>query len=387
MDIIKELTEKYKSNLYMNDKLTQYLSNLPHLMQTIEDQHIQRTHQLNLLNEKKEVYIQQFMLNYLIYYIPQTEIFIEYTDFNYSIISEDDITHYILSDLQHNELKIWKYKIKKHIIKRIKERLFLSSVPEPTTIKSVIQNLSMFLSKHHVKYFLTILGDCILNKKDQHIYFIDSSFKTLIRKLTEQIYIMTNKSVSDIFKYKFYDHTYENCRIITGVCPELYSFPNKILNLISVSTYLSSKYTNSEKFLNQCDDIHFINNTLYLKLNNAEKIISMFIDEHMHTTGTMSYKNFYFIWRSYLKQKNLPLIISHTNFKHIITQMNLCTDDIVPLTSKESYIQNVKLFLDKYPYFEDQYDLSDLLTTYNELHEIKLTEDMFRDIIILLNPN
>ena len=64
--------------------------------------------------------------------------------------------------------------------------------------------------------------------------------------------------------------------------------------------------------------------------------------------------------------------------------MNLCTDDVVPLTSKESYIQNVKLFLDKYPYFEDQYDLSDLLTTYNELHEIKLTEDMFRDIIILL---
>ena len=51
MDIIKELTEKYKTNLFMNDKLNQYLSNLPHLMQTIEDQHNQRTHQLNILNE------------------------------------------------------------------------------------------------------------------------------------------------------------------------------------------------------------------------------------------------------------------------------------------------------------------------------------------------
>ena len=67
--------------------------------------------------------------------------------------------------------------------------------------------------------------------------------------------------------------------------------------------------------------------------------------------------------------------------------MNLCKDDIVPLTSKQLYIQNVKLFLDNHPYFEDQYDLSDLLNTYNELHEIKLTEDMFRDIIILLHPN
>jgi len=139
--------------------------------------------------------------------------------------------------------------------------------------------------------------------------------------------------------------------------------------------------------LTQCDDTEFINTTLYLKLNNSEKIISMFIDETMHSNGSMSYKNFYFLWRSYLKQKNLPLIISHSNFKNSITQMNLCKDDIVPLTSKQLYIQNVKLFLDNHPYFEDQYDLGDLLNTYNELHEIKLTEDMFRDIIILLHPN
>jgi hypothetical protein len=388
MDSISELIEKYKTNPYMNDKLALYLSNLPHLMQTIETHHNKKTAQLNELNEKKEAYIQQFMEEHLIFYIPQTEIFIEYIDHNYSIISEDDITHYILSELQHNELKIWKYKIKKHILKRIKENLFSSSIPDSITIKSVIQNLSIFLTKNHVKYFLTILGDSMLGKKDQpYIYFIDNSFKSMIRKFAEQIYIMTTKSVSDTFKYKFYDHKYEHCRIITGICPELYPSPTKILNIISVSNYLSTKYSNAEGFLTQCDDTEFINTTLYLKLNNPEKIISMFIDETMHSTGSMSYKNFYFLWRSYLKQKNLPLIISHSNFKNSITQMNLCKDDIVPLTSKQLYIQNVKLFLDNHPYFEDQYDLSDLLNTYNELHEIKLTEDMFRDIIILLHPN
>ena len=388
MDSILELIEKYKTNPYMNDKLALYLANLPQLMQTIETHHNEKTAQLNELNEKKEAYIQHFMVQHLIFYIPQTEIFIEYIDHNYSIISEDDITHYILSELQHNELKIWKYKIKKHILKRIKENLFSSSIPDPITIKSVIQNLSIFLTKNHVKYFLTILGDSMLGKKDQpYIYFIDNSFKSMIRKFAEQIYIMTTKSVSDTFKYKFYDHKYEHCRIITGICPELYPSPTKILNIISVSNYLSTKYSNAEGFLTQCDDTEFINTTLYLKLNNSEKIISMFIDETMHSNGSMSYKNFYFLWRSYLKQKNLPLIISHSNFKNSITQMNLCKDDIVPLTSKQLYIQNVKLFLDNHPYFEDQYDLSDLLTTYNELHEIKLTEDMFRDIIILLHPN
>jgi hypothetical protein len=388
MESISELIEKYKSNPYMNDKLTLYLTNLPQLMQSIEHQHNQKIAQLNELNEKKEAYIQEFMSQHLIFYISQTELFIEYKDHNYTIISEDDITHYILSELQHNELKIWKYKIKKHILKRIKENLFSSSIPDPITIKSVFQNLSIFLTKNHIKYFLTILGDSMLGKKDQpYIYFIDNSFKSMIRKFAEQIYIMTTKSVADIFKYKFYDHKYEHCRIITGNCPELYPSPTKILNIISVSTYLSSKYSNAEGFLTQCDDIDFINTTLYLKLNNSEKIISMFIDETMHTTGSMSYKNFYFLWRSYLKQKNLPLIISHANFKNSITQMNLCKDDIVPLTSKQLYIQHVKLFLDNHPYFEDQYDLSNLLTTYNELHENKLTEDMFRDIIILLNPN
>jgi hypothetical protein len=388
MESISELIEKYKANPYMNDKLALYLANLPQLMQTIENDHKQKMAHLHELNEKKETYIQQFMSQHLIFYIAQTELFIEYSDHNYSIISEDDITHYILSELQQNELKIWKYKIKKHILKRIKENLFSSSIPDSITIKSVFQHLSIFSTKNHIKYFLTILGDSMLGKKDQpYIYFIDSSFKYMIRKFAEQIYIMTNKSVSDTFKYKFYDHKYEHCRIITGICPELFPSPTKILNIISVSNYLSTKYSNAEGFLTQCDDIEFINTTLYLKLNNSEKIISMFIDETMHTTGSMSFKNFYFLWRSYLKQKNLPLIISHNNFKQSITQMNLCNDDIVPLTSKQLYIQDVKLFLDKYPYFEDQYDLSKLLTTYNELHENKLTEDMFRDIIILLNPN
>jgi hypothetical protein len=59
---------------------------------------------------------------------------------------------------------------------------------------------------------------------------------------------------------------------------------------------------------------------------------------------------------------------------------------VIPLTSKQVYIQNVKLFLDKNPYLEDQYDVSELVDMYNETQpaETKMNEEMLRDIILLL---
>jgi hypothetical protein len=385
METIEQLLEKYKTNPYMYDKLTQYIEHLPMLMESIEDHHNKKLVVLQELNTKKDNFIQDFLNKCSVFYIPQTELYIEYKDNNYSILSEDDIVHYILSELNTHELKMWKYKIKKHLLKRIKENQFTTSIPESVTIKSVFQSLSMFESKNHIKYFLTIIGDCLLGKKDSFIYFIDSSYKKFVRKITEQIYLMTNKSVNDIFKYKYWEHNYDNCRVITGKCPELFQFPSTILNIICVATYLSNKYTNSEQFLSQCKDEHFIKKTLFLKMNSSEQIITDFVDECTTKTGTTGYKEIYFLWRSYLKEKNLPLIISDINFKSILTKMNLYKDDVVCVTSKQLYIQNVKLFLKKYLYLEDNMDdLSELVYLYNEVHDIKITEDMFRDIVILL---
>ena len=384
MEIVSTLLEQYKENPYMNDKLQHYLTHLPLFMQSIEAHHIKKTLQYQELSEKKDKYVKDFLSNHAIFYIPQTELFIEYEDSNYTILSEDDIAHYVLSELDDNDLKIWKYKIKKHIMKRLKENLFTTSVPDVNTIKYVFQSLTMFASKNHIKYFLTIIGDCILGKKDNFVYFIDSSYKKVIRKCTEQIYAMTNKSVIDNFKYKFWDHKYDHCRMISGKCPELYTFPSKILNVISVATYLSTKYASAEGFLSQCKEEEFIQKTLFLNMNTPENIITMFIDETMHKTGTTCYKDFYFLWRSYLKQKELPLIISDTNFKTILTQLNLYQNDMVPFTSKQLYIQNVKLFLEQYPYIDDQYDPSEIVDMYNGSHEIKITENMLRDILLLL---
>lgn len=379
MDTITVLLNKYKDNAYMTEKLNNYITNLPMVMNSIEENYIQKNIQLVDLNNKKDKYIQQFFQNHIIFYIPQTELFIEYVDTQYSIISEDDIVHYILSELNDSEIKIWKYRIKKNIIKRIKEICFSSSIPDASTIKSVMQNLTMFASKNHTKYFLTILGDTILNKKDAFTYFIDASYKPFLRKMIESVYSFTNKSMSDVFKYKYYDHKYEQCRIITGKCPEMVPFKHKTLNIISVATYFSNKYVTAEGFLIQCNDVPFIEMTTFLKLNTPESIVTMFIHDCTEKTGTTSYKDFYFSWRAYLKQKDLPLVISDVHFKQILTQLNLCKDDLVLLTTKQMYIHSVKMFLNNNTNIDN--DISEIVYNYNKEHDFKITEEMLVHIM------
>jgi hypothetical protein len=59
-------------------------------------------------------------------------------------------------------------------------------------------------------------------------------------------------------------------------------------------------------------------------------------------------------------------------------------NSILAVFSKMAFLKNVKLFLEKYPDLEDQYDTAELVDIYNKSQEFKITEDMLRDIIMLL---
>ena len=66
----------------------------------------------------------------------------------------------------------WKFKTKISIMKDIKDKLLFNAIPESETMQYVINNLypSVFNSKDEVKYFLIIIGDYILKKRQiQHI--------------------------------------------------------------------------------------------------------------------------------------------------------------------------------------------------------------------------
>ena len=125
------------------------------------------------------------MLKNKYYYCCQNELFVLYDNQHFISCSEDDIQYKILSGITNDgELHSWKYKIKVGIIKLIKDRSPLKAIPESATIQFVINLFfpTIFTSRNHVKYFLTVIGD-ILNAKTTDIYIASVCLKNIINEL------------------------------------------------------------------------------------------------------------------------------------------------------------------------------------------------------------
>ena len=78
--IVKNLFDKYKSNIYMKNKLENYINNLPVILDNIESDYEKRTINKEILNKNKETFITEFLEENNFLYIPQTEIFIFYNN-------------------------------------------------------------------------------------------------------------------------------------------------------------------------------------------------------------------------------------------------------------------------------------------------------------------
>ena len=60
--MVESLREKYKGNDFMTQKLEQYLQKLPILMQTIEDEHIQRETKKQEASILQDQFIEDFLI-------------------------------------------------------------------------------------------------------------------------------------------------------------------------------------------------------------------------------------------------------------------------------------------------------------------------------------
>lgn len=344
---IELLYGKYESNPYIIHKLETYVCNLPKVLENIDFEHKKKCIKTIEIDKEKEEFIQLFLSSHSYYYIPQTEIYIEYINNHYHIISEDDIVHSIIGQLNANKLlSNCKYRLTNHVMKLIRKNYFIHSTPSNYTIQVLLIYLSKyFATKQHVKYFLTIIGDFILSKKDNLIFFIDSSYKQLITSIYQHIYLNLNKSILDLFKHKYYDHKYEHSRIIYGSTVKTvddYFIKDNIFNIIAVCTHYSKYYTGSESFLENCSNREFSNKVNYLKIHSSVSLINAFIEECLFKTTNdhiMLYKDMYFLWKTFLKTNHLPFVISKQNFKHILQEMNIYdeySDKCIGYTSKNT---------------------------------------------------
>jgi hypothetical protein len=360
-EMVTALYNKYSSMPNVQQKLIHHITDvLPTILETTVLQYHQREERKKSLEEKSDEFIEEFLAKTRYFYYSGTELFFIYSeDKVYEVIKEDNIQHSILTTISanHKELMPWKYKIKIQIIKRIRENNILKSIPESETIQNVIQFLTpvLFNNKDTVKYFLTVLGD-VLHKKNPLHYFINSkTFIPFIKELNQECYKYYGINLLPHFKFKYYEHANEDCRLI-NVC-ELSNAYNDyfkshiiphIIDLFCVASHYSTRYVSADLFLDKyCNDYSVINHALYLKRNTNIEIVARFIHETTEKCPgyNITCKNMSYLWKIFIEEENIPNIFFNHSLQQLLSthceELNLEFDTAAAAAASLSDINTV----------------------------------------------
>ena len=371
---ISDLHEKYKDNPYILQRLQMHLINLPVLLETENKLYLERVSRINELTMEQDNFYKVFLSKHQYFYMPYNNIFYEYDGKTYKIVKEDDIHHHLLSTItDEGKLIAWKHKTKQNILKQIKDRSLFKSVPETYTIQNVLGFLNtIFETKTETKYFLTVIGDCILKKNvgpECNLFFINSNIKKLISFIDSITYITTGNSIMNNFISKHHDtHNLLGYRLIktndnfNSIATEIIKdVLNKIgIDLLSVAAHYSERYISSDQFLvNLPKEDPIKEYSLFFSMNQPNKIVDQFISQCIeqvstNTTNTtniynLSWKNMHYIWKLYLSSINVPNMMYSNNLKTLLKTLLSFTEnsihDIVFTNVTSKFLPNVSSFL------------------------------------------
>jgi len=333
---LTELYNKYKDSPYMINRLQTFITNLPTLLDSENKKYEERVSRMNELTIEQDNFFKVYLSKHQYFYMPYNNIYYEYDGKTYRIIKDDDIHHHLLSTItDEGKLMAWKHKTKQTIIKQIKERSLFKSVPETYTIQNVLGFLqTIFESRTEAKYFLTVIGDCILKKNTgQQMYFINSNIKKLILLVDSIAYVTTGNSIMNNFISKYHDsHDITNYRLIktneNSLSHDLIKDAlNKIgIDLLCIAAHYSERYINSDNYLLTKADENMKQYTLFFSQNNIDAIVDKFIKQCINVKqssetniyNTLSWKNMHYIWKQYLSSINVPNMIYTSNLKDIL---------------------------------------------------------------------
>ena len=399
---INDLFTKYKDNQYILQRLQTHLNNLPTMLETENKRYEERVSRMNELTMEQDNFYKVFLSKHQYYYMPYNNIFYEYDGKTYKIIKEDDIHHHLLSTItDEGKLMAWKHKTKQNIIRQIKDRTLFKSIPETYTIQNVLGFLNtIFETKTETKYFLTIIGDCILKKNVENIsetgncslmFFVNSNTKKFVSLIDSIAYITTGNSIMNNFISKYHDsHNLVSYRLIktndnfNSIATDfIKDILNKIgIDLLCVAAHYSERYNNSDQFLTNLPKEDPIKQySMFFSLNTIDKIIGTFITQCIEpvstnniftnanantntntnlnaTTYNLSWKNMHYIWKLYLSSITVPNMIYSNNLKVLLkTQLTyeettsnttiytLGSSDIVFTNVTSKFLPSVSSFL------------------------------------------
>lgn len=337
--ILRQLHAKYESDPYMASRLHNFISNqLSGVLESMDANHQQRVARTEELHIEFDAFVKTFMTTNKYFYVSSTERFFYYDGVHYRVYSEDGILHHILTTITNDRnLLSWKYKTKVSIMKRIRENPLLTSVPESGTIQTVIMSLypSFFSSKTAAKYFLTILGDNILKKKTNLVHLVPPYAKSFIRELNNYCQINIGTSMMQSFKLKYHEHDYINCRLlhINETVKYEATWKHMIedigIDMMCVATHYSTRFDNSDVFIERAQDSDVRNHTRYLRTRTPSDLVNEFVGDYITETagGSITWKNLQYLWKHHLSAKQLPTVIFQAPLKSLLInrfQSNYC---------------------------------------------------------------
>jgi hypothetical protein len=389
--MITDLQKKYKENPYMLQRLQLHLTNFPNLLEQENKRYEERVSRFNELSLEQDNFYKVFLSKHQYYYMPHNNIYYEYDGKTYKIVKDDDIHHTLLSTItDEGKLIQWKHKTKQNIVKKIKERTLFKSTPETYTIQNVLGFLqTIFQSKIEAKYFLTVIGDCLLKKNCENVlYFVSSNVKKLVTLVDAIGYITTGNSIMNNFITKYHDtHKINLYRLIrTNETENAFSYDitkdilNQIgIDLLCVAAHYSDRYTNADTYLKVKADDPIKNYILYFAQNPLDKIVDDFVSqciEKVAVDTNITWKNVHYIWKLFLTNTNIPNMIYATQLQSVLLEKlehNNDNGNITFLHITSKYLPSVSSFLsfwEKYititsdNSFDDEYEVDELITLY-----------------------
>ena len=394
--MIRNLNEKYKNNPYMIQRLETHLQGLDNVLEQENKKYDERLSRFNELTLEQDNFHKVFLNKHQYFYMPYNNIYYEYDGKTYKIVKDDDIHHNLLSTIT-NEGKLiqWKHKTKQNIVKHIKERSLLKSTPETYTIQNVLGFLqTLFETKSEAKYFLTVIGDCILKKNvDCLLYFVSSIAKKIVSLIDYICYVNTGNSIMNHFITKYHEThkiaLYRLIKINDASNDFSYEIVKDVLNnigidLICVACHYSERYGNADNYLKTKTDDSY---AMYFVKNPLEKVIDDFVScciEKVATDSNISWKNMHYIWKLYLTQLNIPNMMYSSQLQTILAgKLENITETngnilFTHVTSK--YLPSVSSFLsfwDKYIVItsdsvDDEFEIDELTTLYKSTEQKSL---------------
>lgn len=393
LEKITELFDNNINNPFIIDKIHEKIMNLDLFVVNIKKEVEKENNNICDISNNKAMFKENFLNHNQFYYNATNNKYFYYDGVNYFNESEDDIHFKCVTGISNNPmLNNVKNSTKNTILKEIKSKSIFKSIPETITIQNVINNMLLFFkNKNEIKYFLTLIGDNILKKGGQEIFFVNPSSKPFLKKIQERLNIcFGNYNVIDSFKTQYREQSFYNIRLINinnnieNSNLWINFIENNILDIVCVALHYSNRYSTCENFIYKYLNEDERKDILFLKTRSNDDVIEQFINNCLIIDKTIkteiTWKWLHFLWKKFLDHKNMPNIIYTNTLKIKIQEyyksMNIynCELEAFQFTTSK-YLPNVENFLnfwnenmiyEEKESFIGEFEISEIVLLYND---------------------